>query len=205
MPHSTTEKREQGFSLLELMIVVSISFVLAVVAVPRVMNVASDMRLRYAASDLSGLLQTARIQAVRKNASYTVVQGTILGGGNGFFVDLSPARTGIDAVGNPRMPLPAGTTVSTGSGSGAPNETAFLASLAFTVNGGANPPSFNARGLPCIFNAAACPQVPNQGFVVFMSKPNLTGNSPWAAVVISPSGHVQVWSADTTGTWVQRD
>jgi prepilin-type N-terminal cleavage/methylation domain-containing protein len=205
MPHSTTEKREQGFSLLELMIVVSITFVLAAVAVPRIINIASDMRLRYTASDLSGLLQSARIQAVRKNASYTVIQGPILGGGTGFFVDLSPTRTGIDAIGDPRMPVPTGTVIHAGNGSGAPNEGAFLAGLAFTVNPGASQPSFNARGLPCIFVAAACPQVPNQGFVIFMSKPNLTGNAPWVAVVISPSGHVQVWSGDPTGTWVQRD
>ena len=107
--------------------------------------------------------------------------------------------------GDPLMPLSPDVTITQGAGSGAPNETAFLTSLAFIVNPGVDAPSFNARGLPCIATAAACPTNTADGFVVFLSKNVLLGNSPWAAVVVNPSGRVQIWTSDSNGNWIQRN
>jgi Tfp pilus assembly protein FimT len=177
--------------------------ILAAVAVPRLLSIVSDISLRYAASDLSGLLQTARIQAVKRNTFYSALQGTLPSGDPAYFVDIP--KSGVYATGDPTLPVSRGVTVWQGIGSGAPNEGPFIASLNFTVNAGGNAPSFNARGLPCVAVGTTCPQTPGQGFVIFLSKAALLGNVPWAAVVINPSGHVQLWTSDANGSWMQRD
>src|SRR5712691_1133818 len=202
MLDSKTQKRTQGFSLLELMLVVAVIMILAAVSVPGLMKTVSDISLRYTASDLASLLQTTRMQAVKRNTFYSVQPGTLASGQQIYYME-RPATA--YAAGDPIMPVGPDITVTQGAGSGAPNETAFLTSLAFTVNASAAAPSFNARGLPCIATVAACPTNTTNGFVVFMSKNVLLGNSPWAAVVVNPSGRVQIWTSDSNGNWVQRN
>jgi prepilin-type N-terminal cleavage/methylation domain-containing protein len=196
-------KRQKGFSLIEMMIAVSVVLILAAFAVPRLMSTVSDITLRYAASDFSGLVQSARIQAVRKNTSYTILQGTLPSGTPAYYIDLP--KNGVYTNGDPMIPINPAITVWPGIGSGAPNEGTFIAGLNFTVNPGGTPPSFNARGLPCAAAANSCPQTPGQGFVLFMSKAATMGGTPWAAVVINPSGHIQLWTSDGAGNWIQRD
>jgi prepilin-type N-terminal cleavage/methylation domain-containing protein len=196
-------KRQKGFSLIELMIALCVVLILAAFAVPRLMSTVNDITLRYAASDFSGLVQSARIQAVRKNTFYTILQGNLPSGTPAFYLDIPKA--GVYTNGDPMMPINPAITVWPGIGSGAPNEGTFIAGLNFTVNPGGTPPSFNARGLPCAAGLNSCPQTPGQGFVLFMSKAATLGGTPWAAVVINPSGHIQLWTSDAAGNWIQRD
>jgi prepilin-type N-terminal cleavage/methylation domain-containing protein len=200
---SHTPEKALGFSLLELMIVLAVVSILTAMAVPRLLSAVSDISLRYAASDFSGLIQSARIQAVRKNTFYTIVPGNLPSGTPAYYLDLPKA--GVYTNGDPMLPISPGVTVWPGVGSGAPNEGTFIANLNFTVNPGGSPISFNARGLPCVAAVNACPQTPGQGFVVFMSKATVMGGVPWAAVVINPSGHIQLWTSDVNGNWIQRD
>jgi prepilin-type N-terminal cleavage/methylation domain-containing protein len=206
MPDLATEKTEkanQGFSLIEMMIVVAVMMILGAITAPGLFNMISDIRLRYSASNFAGILQSARIQSVRKNTFYSVDQVTLASGDQGYYVDIP--KSGTFANGDPVMPLGTALNVHPGIGSGAPNEGAFITSLNFTVNPGGSPPNFNARGLPCVASGNSCPQTPGQGFVVFLSRASLTGNVRWGAVVVNPSGRVQIWTADSNGTWVQRD
>jgi prepilin-type N-terminal cleavage/methylation domain-containing protein len=197
------KQADQGFSLIELMIVVLMIMVLAAITAPGLFNMISDVSLRYSVSNFAGLLQSARIQAVRRNTFYGI-QPVALGSGDaGYYVDIP--KSGAYANGDPLMPLGTQLTVSAGIGSGAPNEAAFIAGLNFAVNPGGSPPTFNARGLPCVVVGTTCPQTPGQGFVVFLSRSTLAGNVRWGAVVLNPSGRVQVWTSDSAGNWVQRD
>jgi prepilin-type N-terminal cleavage/methylation domain-containing protein len=202
MQPSTTQKKAPGFTLVELIIVVAIIMIVAVISVPKMLNIMSDINLRYFATNYTGLLQSARMQAVRKNAYYQVKPTSLPTGGTGYYVHAQGAAY---AAGDPLLPLGTQITVYNGTGSGAPNETAFTNSFTnFTVYSGSNHPSFNARGLPCIVASGVCSQNAGQGFVVFMSKPAPTGNIAWASVVITPSGHMQIWTYDGTA-WIQRD
>lgn len=201
MLNATTQKKQRGFSLLEMLIVVAVILVLGAIAVPKVVNTVSDINLRYFASNLGGLLQSARIQAVRRNAISTLQQTTLASGGPAYYID--PAN-GAYANGDPVLPVATQVTVFPGGGSGAPNENAFTAGRGFTVLAGATLPSFNARGLPCVAAGTSCPEVPGQGFALVISKSTLTGNVNYASVVINPSGRVQIWTCDSNGTWIQR-
>jgi prepilin-type N-terminal cleavage/methylation domain-containing protein len=206
MPRSATHKHknDRGFSLLELLIVVAILVTVAAITVPRVMSIISDIKMRYVAQNLGGLLQSARMQAVRKN-TYYMVQPTTLASGDAAYV--ATARGQTYASSDPVLPLDNQITVHMGTGSGAPNEGTLTCGAGCIFNPAADDPSFNARGLPCIgvVNGTSCGQTPGQGYLLVVSKPALTGSINWAAIIITASGHIQIWTCDGDGNWIQRD
>jgi Tfp pilus assembly protein FimT len=57
--------RTSGFSLLELLIVVFVVMVVAGIAIPNILSAVANVRLRASAGDLAGLMQDARILALR--------------------------------------------------------------------------------------------------------------------------------------------
>ena len=201
MLNTKTQKKTQGFTLLELMIVLAVTVVLGAITVPTMIATFNDIKLRYVATNLSGLLQSARIQAVRTNSFYSIQAG-VQAGNPIYYIDKPGAGY---AVGDRLVPIDPAVTITQGPITAAPNAGPFVASLNFTVDPAADPPSFSARGLPCVGTPAACPQVAGQGFVMFMSRAVGSGNTPWMAVVVNPSGHIQIWSCDKTGNWIQRD
>lgn len=191
-------KQSRGFSLLELMIVVCIILVLAAVTVPTVMTQVYAIRLRYSATDLSGLLQRARMEAVRKNAYYSLqtVAGTpqmaqVIDKNLAVVTTIPPVQMGQNV------------TVFFGAGSGAPNEGPFLTSLGFTAASSTSVPSFNARGLPCVAAAQTCYPAAGQGFAFFLSGASSASSVGWVAVTVTPSGRCQVWAYNGT-SWNQQ-
>jgi len=202
MLNSGTQKRDQGFSLLEMLIAIGVILIVAAITVPLVMNIVADVNLRYAATNLGGLVRSARARAIRTNTHYSVQPVTLSSGYPAYYID----RPGVAYTdGDPLLPVNQNITVFPGTGSGAPNEATFVSTdLTFTVDPGADNPSFNARGFPCIYAAGACPQAGAQGFVFFLSNSSITGSVNWAAVAITPSGRVEVWTCDGSGNWLQR-
>jgi prepilin-type N-terminal cleavage/methylation domain-containing protein len=200
MPQSARHRKDRGFSLIELLVVVAILVILAAVTVPRTMNAISDINLRYTAQNISGMLQSARMQAVRKNTFYSMKAATLPSGDAGYFVNIKGGTS--YTAGDPVLPLNSQLTVSMGPGSGAPNQSVFVSGG--NINPGSDDPSFNARGLPCVVNGNSC-QPDGKGYAIFVSKAAITGNIAWAAVIVTASGHIQVWTYDNSGNWIQRD
>src|ERR1700722_19225639 len=93
-----SRSRAGGFSLVELMIVVVISLVVAGIAVPKFLTLIYNARLQGAGSDLSGLLQRARIRAVQDDtyySTYMITSGSI----REAYVDLlRNGGTGVDTL-----------------------------------------------------------------------------------------------------------
>src|SRR6266480_1540922 len=71
-----------GFSLLELMLVIAIALVLMAIALPQMTTTLTFTKWRGAMSDLSGVFQSCRSQAIKNNASqqldFTVNNGLVV-------------------------------------------------------------------------------------------------------------------------------
>ena len=65
-------RNHQGFTVVELMVVVAIAAVLATIAAPSFQSVFDRQRVRSAGSNLNTDIQYARSEAVRRNAAVTV-------------------------------------------------------------------------------------------------------------------------------------
>ncbi len=187
------QKRHAGFSLIELVIVISMVMILSGIVAPLVLTAIAGVKLRYSASDLSGLMQKARIEAARRNSYYPIRQTTLASGMAGYYVDLN-SNSSYDLT-EPMVEMGSQVTVRFGTGSGAPGETAFVASLTYTFASNTAVPNFNARGLPCVVSGSICPTAAGQGFIYFLSRTS-TFATNWASVVVTPSGRVQVFVYD---------
>jgi prepilin-type N-terminal cleavage/methylation domain-containing protein len=190
----------RGFTLAEMLVVLAIFMVLIATVPPLLMNVVSVMKIRYAATNFSGLIQKNRVEAAKRNVFYSVDQSTLPSGELVYFVDLN--KDGVRDGTDPQMVFESAVSVRFGTGSGAPGEAAFVTSLNFTPYASTVLPRFNARGVPCVLSGGTCPQTPGAGFVWFLSRSGPLGID-WASVAATPSGRVQVWTYDGTN-WIQQ-
>jgi prepilin-type N-terminal cleavage/methylation domain-containing protein len=197
--HRNTPKGEHGFSLIEMMVALAILMVMAGVFIPPVSNAVANIKLRYSATDLSGVMQRARGEAARQNTYFSIAQTTLSSGETAYFVDLN--KNGTLSTGDPVVQMANQVTFYSGTGSGAPGESAFAGGFNFTFAPSGVLPNFNARGLPCVVSGQACPLTPGQGFIYFLSQSGTFGTT-WASVVVTPSGRVQVFSYDGAN-WTQ--
>lgn len=117
-------KRILGFTLLELMVVLAITVILALIAAPAMSSLIASQRLRAMASDLYLALEKTRSEAVKRNASVTLAYRS--GGWTSGWQILDPA----DPTTNPALevwPASGSAMVTTSPGS--------LAQVVFNPNG----------------------------------------------------------------------
>ena len=202
-------KKQNGFSLLELLVVMAIIMVIAAMAIPNVMTAMNNIRLRGSAGDVAGLLQLCRERAVRNNRYYTVKPATVTGA-QAAYVDLNYNDVFDNAAPTPEPMIQFAANV-TVANAGAPNTANLWANAfqpGFTPQNANILPSFNARGLPCV--GAANPPAANAvcnirdagnqtvGFAYYLSQTRPFGAVGWAAVTVTPSGRIRVWVYDGT-------
>jgi prepilin-type N-terminal cleavage/methylation domain-containing protein len=196
---TTVRRSDRGFSLLEMIVVVAVILIMAGFTLPVLMTQVYANRSWYSATNLSGVLQRARMEAARKNTFYSVQQVA----GNPVMEEVVDKNAAVVASIAPAV-MGQGVTVSFGAGSGAPGESAFITNLNFTTAAPSTLPSFNARGLPCTPAGVTCPVTPGQGFVFFLSGTSTSsGGVGWTAVAVTPSGRCEAWIYGGTN-WVQQ-
>lgn len=184
---ASVKTNRQGFSLLELMIVLVIMMSVAVIAVPRFLNYMAFYTLRNSLSQSASFLQDVRMTAVRMNTTLTLSTGTDRGESVAW-VNFTGGTANWDST-EPKIQLPRGVTVPS---SGHPGIQAGLGT--FAAEPSSVPISFNARGLPCVMSGAVCQNFDaanNQqvGFAVYFQN----GNTQWGAVTIAPEGRIKTW------------
>lgn len=184
-----------GFSLLELMIVIAISITVVAFATPSFLSAYYNIRLKSAASNLSGLMQQARIQAARQNATYTVAYNTTSSPQQAF-IDFN--NNGAHDAGEPVITFNSSIAMSTTgapSGAGAPSSYVLVGDTAGTTFTNTTTLGYSPRGLPCAYTAGVC-ATPAPGYFVYYIQDQRPGSSGWAAVVVSRSGRTKpiVWN-----------
>jgi len=170
-----------GFSLLELMIVVGILMVITAMAMPRIMTTIADVRLRGAVNSASGIIQSARMMAIKDNQLRKVKYSNIASGG---FMYIDSNDDG--AIGATESQVQMGSTILAYSApSGLP---ALIASDLGYTPATVTTIMFNPRGLPCSA-ANAC----GAGMVIYFTDSRTVGSPNWGAVSVAPAGRVKTW------------
>jgi Tfp pilus assembly protein FimT len=180
--------KQSGHSVVELMIAVIVVMILAAVAIPNIATTVANIKLRGSASNFAGLVQQARINAVQKNAVYTVRFG--LPSGNGAYVDLN----GNSSYDSGELMIQFGGNVNKvaapGGASGAPtNLDVSGGPLGWTATSGNI--SYNARGLPCDSTATPCGT--NVNYIFYFEDTRALGGHGWAAVSVTAAARAKVW------------
>ena len=202
-PAGRPGRRQAGFSMIELLVVISILLILAAMATPNIIETVANLKLRGSANTVSGLLQQARLMAVRDNKFYTV-RITTLGSSQIAYID-SIGTGATDGSGNgsrdsqePAVQL-SGTSQFVTSGQPSFNTTTYMGLASSVVITGDTTlrVSFNNRGLPCKLSGSLCSTTASGNPVAFVYF--LTDQRPvngWAAVSVLPGGRVRVWFWD---------
>jgi Tfp pilus assembly protein FimT len=195
-----------GFSLIEILITVSIIMVIIAVAMP-LTSIIRKVELREAGTDYAGLLQNARLQAIQSDAYYAVVIQA--GSPSQAFIDLN--GSGTYAAGDPVIAFPS-TVVQRTYGDSPPNlgnlESQALSSATDLSLDVADNPTFGPRGLPCKPITAGgyttCPAfsgaVAGTSFITFFQ--TTTNDGTWEAVVANPAGRIRTYSYSPGLNWV---
>ena len=175
------DRRASGFSLLELLIVVGILMAIAAMATPKMMTVIADVRLRGAVNSASGVVQQARMLAIR-DASLRKIKYSNLATGGSVYVDLND--DGAVQATEPQAQM--GSTILAYS---APTGISALTA----TNLGYTPTTvttmmFNSRGIPCSASSTC-----GAGMVFYFTDSRTMGSPGWGAVSVSPAGRVKTW------------
>ena len=207
-------KRQQGFSTLELLIVVSISFILAALAIPGYNSIRRALRIAGDGRELNGAVNEAKLDAA---SSFTRARVYADLAGNTFHVEtwnkaancwqtVGDANNACTVVGtSPTQPLSAAVTFGFANVGNPPQNTQPAlgqapACQAIAGGTGTVPNSacvvFNSRGIP--IDATGAPT----GVDAFY----ITDNNMVYGLTVGPTGVTQVWAASANGNsgWYHR-
>ena len=187
--------QEQGFSLIELIVVLGIIMVISAIAFPKIQGVMEGLKLRSTVTNINGLVQQTRIQSVRDNKSYTL--STLAASpGNGITLYVDTNGNGALDPGEPSIQLPTDTTISLAGPGPLPPSVAVPP----YITGATVSLSFNERGLPCS-NPPVCRTV--APYVIYFSQARPSGTPGWAAITVTQSGRIKAYTftGGGAGTW----
>jgi prepilin-type N-terminal cleavage/methylation domain-containing protein len=192
---ASTRRGNRGFSLTELVVSLAVLLILSAIAIPTLMRSYHTYQLSDAAARVAGIMKLTRFEAIRKN---TQISCQVKQAGANWILWLDSNKNGAADAGEVQVVvtgsvtlLPSGSVPSPASivaalGSASPGLTTLSGSNTFVtydrrgaVSFGVNPPAVYVFYLG---NTA----IPDMGA---------------RAVVLLPSGIVQVWTADTATTW----
>lgn len=191
--------RAEGFSLVELLIVIAIAFVLAAVAIPQALAAYRTYQLNNAATEVAGILKFTRLEAIRQNKLVTFRSQIPAPGSTLLWTDeptaAQPAGDGAAQPTENQILLGVGGNfVPFG---GVPNTAAITAALGAPALAGLNPANafiqFDQRGA---VNAPA-------GVYAICIQNTAVPTAGYRAVIVMLSGQIQVWAADQAGNWIR--
>jgi len=198
-------KREGGFSILEIVIVVFVVLVVMAVAVPNVMVAVANVRLRASAGDLAGLMQQARMMAAKNNPQNPPVYAILYGVKNGrqiAYIDLNGDGNWSSSVtvngvtlGEPLVEF-SGTVVPAAgaptAGAGVPGPYVLAGDTGSGSYDNTYTMAYTPRGFPCNYSSPPACTTPAALYFVYYLTDTRAGGAGWAAVVVTKAGRTKV-------------
>lgn len=181
-----------GFSLPELVIVIAISFVVMGIALPSFMRMYRGYQLTDAASRVAVVLKATRLDAIRRNnlincrINGVATSATIWDDSNGDGIAQSSES---QAIVSGALSLASAGAVANTAGLAA---SAGVGVLTVLSPADLTTVAFDYRGAP---NPAAV-------YVLYIRNPDVPA-AGYRAVILLPSGAIQMWSATSNGAWFQ--
>jgi prepilin-type N-terminal cleavage/methylation domain-containing protein len=180
-------KKNTGFSMLELLIVIAIIGVIAAFALPSAINFVKAYKLHADASAIASQLNVTRFRAT---SQYTPYRLHVTAASGLFRMD----RLGTDYTSSY-------TEISLGLSQG----DSFLTSCPVSVKPGTIPSSFSTASTDIYFNTRGLPvdssKTPTDNNVIYLKNQN----NLYDAITVSLGGRITVWGySTTTSTWVAR-
>jgi prepilin-type N-terminal cleavage/methylation domain-containing protein len=196
--HFCMARKSEGFSLLELMVVVAICLIVVATAIPTFLTAYYNIRIKNAVTDLSGLMQRARILAAKNNAVYTIAYRTS-GGVQEAFVDEN--LNGAWDTGEPLITFNSAVTIGSGPPTGTggqPTPYVLVGDTSGTTYSNTTTLGYSNRGLPCAYSGGTCTTPAPGYFVYYITEQDPSGTN-WAAVVVTRGGRTKavVWNGTT--------
>jgi prepilin-type N-terminal cleavage/methylation domain-containing protein len=195
--------KENGFSLLELIVVMAIIMIISALAFPKIQGVLEGVRLRSTVTDINGLVQQLRIQSVRSNRT-TAIRTAAATAGNGvtLYIDrpsaASPNGNSTLDADEASIQLPTDTVLS--DGTGAPAALPPNVAIPPYIVGSPTTVWFNERGTPCN-NPPSCNI--SSPFLIYISQTRPSGTPGWAAITVTQAGRVKAYTytGGAAGVW----
>ncbi len=205
---SITNRRSAGFSLVELLVVIAIIMVVSAMAIPQILNQIDIYRLRSASQSIAGVMQSARMQAIKDNKYYSVrgiTAPATLGNANtpGVFVDSigmnAPLGSGNGVYDNGETGVQIANNIAFDTAGAHPAFPPGLAGANFNPQPVTQLPSFNPRGMPCVAAGAVCSGGAGGGsmFAYFLRQTSVSGVH-WGAITVTAAGRVKTWTYSGT-------
>jgi len=192
----TTHPGSRGYSMVELVVSMSLLVVLSAIAIPTMTTSIRSYQLNDGAIRLSDNLKFTRFEAVRKNKPINMLiqwNGTswVTGTDSNGNTTIDPSEKQVVFSGFATL-LPPGGMPSTGA-----ITTALGVSGLTVLSGSAGQVTFDARGA---LRVGGNPPSTVYAFYISDSVPSQFG---YRAVVLLPGGATQVWAASAGGAWTQ--
>ena len=186
--------RVAGFSMLELMIVLAMVMTATTIAVPTMITVMANARLRQGMGNLSSLFQNGRALAAKQNR-ITRIRFQLTNNNWVAYVDNGISPNGLTST-TPQLWLPAKfSKVGPPSGTApAPLDAATCGSSSITPDT-TDDTYFNQLGIPCLYSSGSCST--SQAYAYYFTyQGSANMSTTWAAMCVSPAGRVKGWYWD---------
>ncbi len=195
-----TLRQRNGFSLTELVVTLAVAFVLTAIGMPYFLRAYHSYQLTNAASQLSDILRLTRYEAIRLNKAVNCVIAPVAADPT-----MTNAFADDDNDGNPgptEKIILLGNGGNLVDGGGIPGTGGMLAAAKVTsgtiaVAPGTSSVQFDSRGAVIVAGAMT-----NKAYVFYLASP-VAPETGYRAVLLMPSGSIQIWTGDVNGNWGQ--